>query len=222
MKALRGVAFGLFVLWAQTGQAQVPSLRIQPAESAHQSVTIRGNLADSDVVSAPFSAVEESTYSQEQSDGTYRDKTRTVTRIARDSYGRTRAEKSSTSYLSDTSVTHLVNIFITDPLTDSLYQLNPENRIATRRSWKAFVQQAKSDAQAATDGCVATHVEPRILIDMSGLLAKAGYKGEAGKALHAVISWFPFHAPAMFGDDAGAKDKTERLIAEAKTALAAL
>src|SRR5580658_6432006 len=37
MKALRGVAFGLFVLWAQTGQAQVPSLRIQPAESAHQS-----------------------------------------------------------------------------------------------------------------------------------------------------------------------------------------
>ena len=155
------LAFGLFVLSSQAVHVQLPPPAIQSVESAIQRVTIRGNLAQTDVAGAPYSAIEDSMYSQKQPDGTYNDVTRTVIHTHRDSYGRTRAETSVTSYRFGTSETHLLGIFIMDPLTDSLYRLDPENLTATRRSWKAFIQEASTDA-ASTSGCFARTSEPQL------------------------------------------------------------
>jgi hypothetical protein len=146
------LAFGLFALCSQAVHTQQSGIRF---------VTILGNLAQTNVTGAPYSAIEKSMYSQKQPDGTYQDRTLTVTDIYRDSYGRTRAERSVTSYHFGTSETHLQSIFITDPLTDSLYRLDPENRTATRRSWKAFIQEASTDA-ASTGGCFARTPEPQL------------------------------------------------------------
>jgi hypothetical protein len=155
------LAFGLFALCSQAVHAQLSPPAIQPVESGIQFVTIFGNLAQTDVTGAPYSTIEKPMYSQEQPDGTYQDRTLTVTHMYRDSYGRTRAERSVTSYHFGTSETHLLSIFITDPLTDSLYRLDPENRTATRRSWKAFIQEASADA-ASTSGCFARTPEPQL------------------------------------------------------------
>lgn len=162
------LALGLFTLCSQSVHRQLPPPAVQPVESGIQFVTILGNLAQTDVTGAPYSAIEKSMYSQKQPDGTYQDRTLTVTDIYRDSYGRTRAERSVTSYHFGTSETHLLSIFITDPLTDSLYRLDPENRTATRRSWKAFIQEASTDA-ASTSGCFPRTPEPQLPVDTESL-----------------------------------------------------
>jgi hypothetical protein len=161
--------FGLFALCSQTLPAQSPEpLTITQVLSPIQSVTMRGNLAQSAVTGAPFSAIEDSLYSQRQSDGTFKDKTRTVTRIYRDSYGRTRAETSVTSYSYNTSKTHLQSIFITDPLTDSLYRLDPDNLTASRRSWKTFVQKSSTDSTPNSCKSTAT-TEPDVPVTTTSM-----------------------------------------------------
>ena len=162
------LTFAVFALCSQPGHAQVLPPAIEPVESGIQFVTIRGNLAQTDVTGAPYSAFEKWMYSQKQPDGTYQDRTLTVTHTYRDSYGRTRAERSVTSYRFGTSKTHLQSVFITNPLTDSLYRLDPENRTATRRSWKAFIQEAFADA-VSTSGCFARTPEPQLSIAAKSL-----------------------------------------------------
>ena len=113
-------------------------LEINPVSSQVQSVTIRSNLSETDVTGAPYSAIEENMYSKKKDDGTYADTTLTTTHIYRDSQGRTRAERYVTSFRDDKPEARLMSIVITDPVTDSLYRLDKENLVATRRSWKAF------------------------------------------------------------------------------------
>jgi hypothetical protein len=92
------LAFALFVACSFEASAQLPPPTIGPSKSRIQAVTIVSNLSETDVTRNPYSAIEESMYSQKQPDGTYVNKTLTVTHIYRDSDGRMRADRYVTSY----------------------------------------------------------------------------------------------------------------------------
>ena len=84
--------FGLLTLFSGPAFAQQIFPTTQPVESREQSVTIFGNLSETDVTGAPFSAIEESRYSQKQPDGAYLDRTLYTTHIYRDSHCSTFAQ----------------------------------------------------------------------------------------------------------------------------------
>jgi len=132
------LALALVLAGSLAAPALLRPLEINPVSSQVQSATIRSNLSERDVTDAPYSAIEENMYSKKKDDGTYADTTLTSTHIYRDSQGRTRAERYVTSYRDDKPEARLMSIVITDPVTDSLYRLDKENLVATRRSWKAF------------------------------------------------------------------------------------
>ena len=154
------LALALFMVCSHATRAQLPPLRINQAQSRLQAVTIHGNLSETSVTGAPYSAIEESMYSQKEPDGTYVDKSLEVTHIYRDWEGRTRAERSVTSYHDGKSETHLMSIFILDPVTDSIYRLDPGNPIATRRSWAALLKEKS---------CFADTAEPQIPVTTESL-----------------------------------------------------
>lgn len=131
------VGFLLLVAFSEAGFAQLAPLSIDASESWMQAVTISGNQSDTDVPGAPYSAIEESRYSQRQPDGSLQDRSADTTHIYRDSQGRTRAERYSTSYLYDPAKSWLASIYIADPVAGFVYRLHPENRIATRWPWDA-------------------------------------------------------------------------------------
>jgi hypothetical protein len=126
------LAFGVFVLFRYVAFAQLPAPSIDPVQTELQAVTIFGNQSSVAVTGAPYSAIEESLYSQRQSDGTYEDRTLFATHIYRDLQGRTRAERYVTSYLHEPRESKLRSIFITDPLAGVMYRLDAENHVATR------------------------------------------------------------------------------------------
>ena len=127
----------LLAALAQSGFAQLNALSIDQHESSIQSMTILSNQSDTDVTGAPFSAVEESKYSQRQPDGSLVDRSSITTHIYRDGQGRTRAERSTTSYRDGTAKSWLSSIYIVDPVAGFVYHLNPENHMATRGPWDA-------------------------------------------------------------------------------------
>jgi hypothetical protein len=130
------LVFGLLLPLGRLAFAQqLPPPAINPVESELQAVTIYGNKSQAPVTGAPYSAIEESLYSQEQPDGTYEDRSSVTTHIYRDSQGRTRAERYVTSYLPGAGEPKLRSIFITDPVAGVLYRLDPENRAATLQAW---------------------------------------------------------------------------------------
>ena len=139
MKENVSFSFGLVLLvaFSQAGFAQLAPLSIDASESWMRAVTISANQSDADVTGAPYSAIEESRYSQRQPDGSLEDRSSFTTHIYRDSQGRTRAERCTTSYLDDPAKSWLASIYIADPVAGFLYRLDPENRIATRWSWDA-------------------------------------------------------------------------------------
>jgi len=129
--------FLLLVAFSQAGLAQLAPLSIDASESWIQEVTILGNQSDADVIGVPYSAIEESRYSHRQPDGSLEDRSAYTTHIYRDSQGRIRAERYTTSYLDGTTKSWLDSIYIADPVAGFLYRLHPENRIATRWPWDA-------------------------------------------------------------------------------------
>jgi hypothetical protein len=129
--------FVLLVAFSQPGVAQLPALSIDAHESWTQSVTILGNQSETDVPGAPFSAIEESKYSQRQPDGSLDDRSSDSTHIYRDGQGRTRADRYSTSYLDGKGKSWLSSIYIADPVAGFVYRLDPENHLATRWHWDA-------------------------------------------------------------------------------------
>ena len=116
------LAFGLFVLFRYVAFAQLPAPSIDPVQTELQAVTIFGNQSPVAVTGAPYSAIEESLYSQGQPDGTHEDCSLITTHIYRDWQGRTRAERYVTSYLHGEGEPKLRSIFITDPLEGVMYR----------------------------------------------------------------------------------------------------
>ena len=143
------LALGLFVLFRHVAFAQLPALSIDPVETELQGVTIFGNQSPVAVTGTPYSAIEESLYSQGQPDGTYEDRSLVTTHIYRDGQGRTRAERYVTSYLPGAGESKLRSIFITDPVAGVLYRLEPENHTATRGPLNVNMQVLSADANAA-------------------------------------------------------------------------
>lgn len=141
------LVFALFVFGSPVVSAQLPPPVIDPIESEMHAVTIFGNLAETYVTGSPYSAIEESIYSSKDPDGTYANRTRTVTHIYRDWDGRTRAERFVTSYLWGKSETHLESIYIADPAAGAVYRLDPENLIATRHFWNGGNRPLSGDVE---------------------------------------------------------------------------
>jgi hypothetical protein len=73
----------------------------QPNRIEDAGGTILGYQPQTKVTGAPFSAIEESVYSQKQPDRTYVDRSLVTTHIYRDSQGRTRAERYEVSQISN-------------------------------------------------------------------------------------------------------------------------
>lgn len=138
--SLRKYAFGLpivvIIICSSAAFCQIAPLSIVPSESRVQSITILGNQSDTNVIDAPFSAVEESMYSHRQSDYTLDNRSSVTTHFYRDGQGRTRAERYDTSYNGETK-SWLKSIYIADPVAGFLYQLDPENHKAVRLDWDA-------------------------------------------------------------------------------------
>ena len=82
-------AFLLFVASSQAGLAQLAPLSIDGSGSWMQAITISGNQSDTEVTGVPYSATEESRYSQRQPDGSLEDRSSFTTHIYRDGKGRT-------------------------------------------------------------------------------------------------------------------------------------
>ena len=128
---LAAVAFGLLMLFANAGFAQLPVLSIDPVETRAQAVTILGNQSWTAVTGAPYSAIEESLYSQKQPDETYDDRSMITTHLYRDGQGRTRAERYETSYITRDGKPWLRSVFITDALAGTSF---PSTCIAPPRA----------------------------------------------------------------------------------------
>ncbi len=67
----------------------------------------------------------------------------------------------------------------------------------------------------------ASKMNPSLLLDMAGLLAKAGYEGEAREALQVVLL-FPSYANAYFAGADATGEVTNAIVERARKALAAL
>ncbi len=150
------LAFCFFVLFSGMATAQLPAPSINPVQTELQTVTVLGYQSQTDVIGAPYSAIEESLYSQRQPDGTYDDRSSVTTHIYRDGQGRTRAERYVTSYLSGAGDPWLKSIFIVDPVAGVVYSLDPKNHRATRSPWnettRALSERANSTERATPTG----------------------------------------------------------------------
>jgi hypothetical protein len=148
MKIYRKLALALGLLFpsSHAAFAQLPSPAVNPVESDLQEITIFGNQSASAVPGAPYSAIEESLYSQKQPDGTYENRSLVTTHIYRDSQGKTRAERYMTSYLPGAGEPKLTSIYITDPQAGVVFRLDAENHRAYRRAWNASARALSFEA----------------------------------------------------------------------------
>jgi hypothetical protein len=131
------LALGFLFPFSHAAFPQSPPPAVNPVESGLQEITIFGNQSASGVSGAPYSAIEESLYSQKQPDGTYEDRSLVTSHIYRDSQGRTRAERYMTSYLPGAGEPKLRSVYITDPQAGVVFRLDVENHRAFRQAWNA-------------------------------------------------------------------------------------
>lgn len=134
----------LFLAVSLPSWAQSP-LHIHTYKTWMQTVTILGNQYITDFAGGkPFSAVEESMYAHRLEDDTLEPRSAETTYFYCDRYGRTRAERHTTSYIGKEK-SWLASIYIADPVAGFLYRLDPENHTGMRWAWDLASRQAAVD-----------------------------------------------------------------------------
>jgi hypothetical protein len=172
------LVFGLLLPFGHAAFAQqLQPPAINPAQSEPRDITIFGEQSPIPVTRAPYSAIEESLYSQKQPDGTYEDRSEVTTHIYRDSQRRTRAERYVTSMLPGAGEPRLSSIFILEPQAGILYRLDPENHAASQEPWDANARILSSDTTATLH--ISTSVKVLIPPEMTESLGSQTMEGLA-------------------------------------------
>jgi len=139
--SFRSLVIGAFVISLAVSCPLPAGARAQEASAQQVSATTNsaafyGNEFEISVPGKPFSAVEERVTSFRTADSKLKERSFSITHIYRDSQGRLRADRKTTTYDGRGIATERLSTYIADPLVHTILILDPERHTAVEVPWE--------------------------------------------------------------------------------------
>lgn len=140
--SIRSLVIGAFVLSLQVAYPHQAGAQSQqaPAQqnftSSNSAAAFYGNEFETSVADKPFSAIEERVTSFRTADSKLQNRSLTVTEIHRDSQGRVRADRKTTTFDGHGVATERFSAYIADPVAHTILILDPERHTAIEMPWE--------------------------------------------------------------------------------------